>query len=129
MPFIADLKPSGQYVMEQLHAVGGVPAVMKYLLHEGLLDGSCLTVTGNTLAENLADVPELSADQKIIYPLSAPLKSSGHICILEGNFAPGGAVAKITGKEGTRFSGPAKVFDSEEDMLAALERGEIEKDR
>ena len=127
VPFIADLKPSGQYVMEQLHAVGGVPAVMKYLLHEGLLDGSCLTVTGNTLAENLADVPELSADQKIIYPLSAPLKSSGHICILEGNFAPGGAVAKITGKEGTRFSGPAKVFDSEEDMLAALERGEIEK--
>nr|VFJ57646.1 MAG: dihydroxy-acid dehydratase [Candidatus Kentron sp. FM]VFJ58109.1 MAG: dihydroxy-acid dehydratase [Candidatus Kentron sp. FM]VFK07372.1 MAG: dihydroxy-acid dehydratase [Candidatus Kentron sp. FM] len=126
VPFLGDLKPSGQYVMEDLHKVGGVPAVMKYLLQEGLIDGSCLTVTGNTVAENLADVPSLTEGQKVFHSLADPIKSTGHIQILRGNLAPDGAVAKITGKEGLRFSGPAKVFDAEEEMLAALERGEIE---
>jgi len=127
IPFLADLKPSGRYVMEDLHQAGGVPAVMKYLLEAGLLDGTCLTVTGSTLAENLADVPELSAGQQVIRPLNNPIKASGHLQILKGNLAPGGAVAKITGKEGERFSGPARVYDAEEAMLAALERGEIGK--
>jgi dihydroxy-acid dehydratase len=127
IPFIADLKPSGKYVMEDVHDVGGIPAVMKYLLEKGLLDGDCLTVTGKTMAENLADLPGLSEGQSVIYPLDKPIKSSGHLQILKGNLAPGGSVAKITGKEGLAFSGPAKVFDGEEDMLAALERGEIVK--
>lgn len=127
IPFIADLKPSGKYVMEDLHKVGGTPAVMKYLLEHGLLDGGCLTVTGRTLAENLADVPGLAPGQQVILPLERPIKESGHIRILKGNLAPGGAVAKITGKEGVRFSGPARVFDAEEDMLAALEQGKILK--
>ncbi len=127
IPYIADLKPSGKYVMEDVHKLGGIPAVMKYLLGEGLLDGSCITVTGKTLAENLANVPDMAAGQKVIYPVGKPLKASGHLRILKGNLAPGGAVAKITGKEGLRFEGPAKVFDGEEDMLAALERGEIGK--
>ena len=127
IPFLADLKPSGLYVMEDLHAIGGVPAVMKYLLANGLLDGSCLTVTGKTVAQNLADVPGLAAGQKIIRPLSNPIKATGHIQILYGNLAPTGAVAKITGKEGEKFSGPARVFDQEEAMLAALERHEIQK--
>lgn len=127
IPFLADLKPSGLYVMEDLHAIGGVPAVMKYLLANGLLDGSCLTVTGKTIAQNLADVPDLTAGQKIIRPLSNPIKPTGHIQILYGNLAPTGAVAKITGKEGESFSGPARVFDQEEAMLAALERHEIQK--
>lgn len=127
IPFLADLKPSGLYVMEDLHAIGGVPAVMKYLLANGLLDGSCLTVTGKTIAQNLADVPDLAAGQKIIRPLSNPIKPTGHIQILYGNLAPTGAVAKITGKEGESFSGPARVFDQEEAMLAALERHEIQK--
>lgn len=126
IPFLADLKPSGLYVMEDLHAIGGVPAVMKYLLANGLLDGSCLTVTGKTIAQNLADVPDLTAGQKIIRPLSNPIKPTGHIQILYGNLAPTGAVAKITGKEGESFSGPARVFDQEEAMLAALERHEIQ---
>lgn len=126
-PFIADLKPSGQYVMEDLHHVGGVPAVMKYLLQEGRLHGDCLTVTGLTIAENLADVPSLKEGQDIIKPLDKPIKDSGHIRILKGNFAPEGSVAKITGKEGLTFRGPAKVFDSEEDMLKALEDNKIEK--
>ncbi|RMF92013.1 MAG: dihydroxy-acid dehydratase [Nitrospinota bacterium] len=125
-PYLADLKPSGQYVMEDLHEVGGVPAVQKMLLREGLLDGSCLTVTGKTLAENLEDVPDLAAGQKIIAPLSAPIKKTGHLQILYGNLATEGAVAKITGKEGTRFSGPAKVYDSEEDCLKAIQGGEIQ---
>lgn len=125
IPFIADLKPSGRYVMEDLHRVGGTPAVMKYLLGHGLLDGSCLTVTGRTLAENLAELPGLAPGQEVILPLERPIKPSGHIRILKGNLAPGGAVAKITGKEGVRFSGPARVFDAEEDMLAALEQGRI----
>jgi dihydroxy-acid dehydratase len=127
VPYIADLKPSGINVMEDLHYVGGTPAVMKYLLAEGLLNGNCLTVTGKCLAENLAPLPGLTEGQQIIRPLDAPIKKSGHIQILKGNLAPGGAVAKITGKEGTRFSGPARVFDSEEDTLAALERGEVRK--
>ncbi|BAP56722.1 dihydroxy-acid dehydratase [Thioploca ingrica] len=127
VPFIADLKPSGQYVMEDLHHIGGTPAVMKYLLTQGLLNGDCLTVTGKTVAENLAHVPDLAAGQTIIRPLENPIKPSGHIQILKGNLAPGGAVAKITGKEGLSFTGPAKVYDSEEDMLAALERKEIVK--
>ncbi|MEE8300876.1 MAG: dihydroxy-acid dehydratase [Candidatus Tectomicrobia bacterium] len=126
-PYLADLKPSGQYVMEDLHHVGGTPAIMKYLLENGLLHGDCLTVTGKTVADNLQDVPGLPADQKIIHPLASPIKDTGHICILRGNLAPGGAVGKITGKEGLVFSGPARVFDSEEEMLHALERHEIQK--
>ena len=126
-PYLSDLKPSGQYAMEDLHNVGGTPAVMKYLLKHGLLDGSCMTVTGKTLAENLRDLPDLTPGQKILMPLETPLKPSGHIRILKGNLAPGGAVAKITGKEGLRFSGPARVFDSEELMLKALEDKQIRK--
>ncbi len=127
IPFIGDLKPSGRYVEEDLHKVGGTPAVMKYLLEKGLLDGSCLTVTGKTVAENLASLPGLSQGQKVIYPLEKPIKESGHIQILRGNLAPEGSVAKITGKEGLNFTGRANVFDSEEDMLHALERKEIHK--
>ncbi|MDH5648651.1 MAG: dihydroxy-acid dehydratase [Gammaproteobacteria bacterium] len=127
IPFIADLKPSGRYVMEDLHNVGGIPAVMKYLLDQGLLNGNCMTVTGKTIAENLRDLPALKDGQDIIRPLNKPIKATGHIQILKGSLAPGGAVAKITGKEGTRFAGPAKVFDSEEDMLAALEKDRIKK--
>jgi dihydroxy-acid dehydratase len=127
VPYIADLKPSGKYVMEDLHKVGGTPAVMKYLLAHGLLNGDCMTVTGKTVRENLDALPGLQDGQDVIHPLDRPLKPSGHIRILRGNFAPGGAVAKITGKEGLRFSGPARAYDSEEDMLHALERGEIRK--
>jgi dihydroxy-acid dehydratase len=124
-PYLADLKPSGKYVMEDLHLVGGVPAVQKLLLKEGFLHGDCMTVTGKTLAENVADLPGLKEGQKIIHPVSAPLKASGHLRILYGNLASEGAVAKITGKEGLNFTGPAKVFDSEEDTLHALEQGKI----
>ena len=127
VPYLADLKPSGRYMMEDLHNVGGTPAVMKFLLRHDLLNGECLTVTGKTLAENLRDLPELEAGQKIIMPVTAPIKASGHIRVLSGNLAPGGAVAKITGKEGLQFRGPARVFDSEEDMLAALEQNHIRK--
>jgi dihydroxy-acid dehydratase len=127
VPFLADLKPSGKYVMEDLHNVGGIPAVMKYLLEKGLIDGSCLTVTGKTIAENLQNLPGLKAGQDVFLPLEKPIKASGHIQILKGNLAPGGSVAKITGKEGLRFVGPARVYDSEEDMLHALERKEIKK--
>ena len=127
VPFLADLKPSGRFVMEDLHGVGGTPAVMKYLLENGLLDGDCLTVTGKTVAENLAGLPGLPEGQELIRPLDDPIKRSGHIQILRGNLAPEGAVAKITGKEGERFSGPARVYDSEEAMLAGLERQEIQK--
>jgi dihydroxy-acid dehydratase len=127
IPFIADLKPSGRYVMEDLHNVGGTPAVMKYLLDQDLLRGDCMTVTGKTIGENLADVPGLADGQEIIYPLDKAIKDSGHIQILKGNLAPGGAVAKITGKEGLTFTGPANVFDAEEDMLHALEEGKINK--
>ena len=127
VPFIADLKPSGLFVMEDLHEVGGTPAVLKLLLEAGLIHGDCLTVTGKTLAENLADLPGLEEGQKVIYPLSKPIKASGHLQILYGNLAPDGSVAKITGKEGLAFTGPAKVYDSEEETLAALERKEIKK--
>jgi len=127
IPLLADMKPSGRYVQEDLDRVGGIPGLMKYLLEEGLLDGDCLTVTGNTLAENLKDAPPLAVDQKIIHPLNQPIHKSGHIRILRGNLAPEGAVGKITGKEGLSFTGPANVFDSEEQMLAALEGHQINK--
>ena len=127
VPFLADLKPSGQYVMEDLHDVGGTPAVMKFLLAEGFLDGDCMTVTGKTVAENLASLPALNEGQKIIQSVNNPIKTTGHIQILKGNLAPEGAVAKITGKEGEVFSGTARVFDGEEAMLKALEQGEIKK--
>jgi dihydroxy-acid dehydratase len=127
VPFIADLKPSGKYVMEDLCNVGGVPAVQKLLLKEGYLHGDCLTVTGKTLAENLDALPPLSAGQKVIVPLSDPIKKTGHIQILYGNIAKDGAVAKITGKEGLSFTGKAKCFDCEEDAIAALEAKKIQK--
>ena len=125
VPFLADLKPSGRFVQEDLHAAGGIPAVLRYLLEAGLLHGDCLTVTGKTLAENLANLADLSPDQEIIRPLNNPVKATGHLQIMRGNLAPGGAVAKITGKEGTKFTGTANVFDSEEQMLAALEAQKI----
>jgi len=124
-PLLADLRPSGKYVQEDLHSVGGIPAVMKLLLAEGLIDGACLTCTGKTVAENLADLPDLKTGQQIIRPIGDPIKSSGHLQILRGNVAPEGGVAKITGKEGEVFSGLAKVFDCEEEMIAAVERDEI----
>jgi dihydroxy-acid dehydratase len=127
IPLLADLKPSGRYVQEDLHNIGGIPAVMKLLLAEGYLHGDCLTVTGKKLSENLADLPELSADQDIIRTLDNPIKQTGHLQIMRGNLAPDGAVAKITGKEGLVFSGRANVFDSEEEMLSALEEKKIEK--
>ena len=125
VPFIADLKPSGRYVMEDLGRVGGTPAVMKYLLEVGLLDGRCLTVTGRTVAENLAELPGLTAGQDVIRPIDRPFKPTGHLEILRGNLAPDGAVAKITGKEGLAFEGPALVFDSEEAALASLEARQV----
>jgi dihydroxy-acid dehydratase len=127
IPFLADLKPSGRFVMEDLHEIGGTPAVLKYLLEKGLLDGSCLTVTGKSLAENLEDLPGLSDGQEIIQPIEKPIKKTGHLCILRGNLAPEGAVAKITGKEGLSFTGTARCYDAEEDMLKGLEDGKISK--
>ena len=127
IPFLADLKPSGKYVQEDLHAVGGTPGVMKYLLAEGLLDGDCLTVTGKTIAENLESVAHLNEGQDVVRTLDNPIKASGHLQILRGNLAPEGAVAKITGKEGLVFTGTANVFDSEEEMIAALEEKQIQK--
>ncbi|CAL5014132.1 unnamed protein product [Urochloa decumbens] len=120
VPFLADLKPSGKYVMEDLHKIGGTPAVIHYLLEQGLLDGDCMTVTGKTLAENAKIFPPLSEGQQIIRPLDNPIKSTGHIQILYGNLAPEGSVAKITGKEGLFFSGPALVFEGEEAMISAI---------
>jgi dihydroxy-acid dehydratase len=120
-PYLADLKPSGKYVMEDLHNAGGIPALQKLLLKEGFLHGDCLTVTGKTLENNLDSVPELSAGQQVIFPISKPIKKTGHLNILYGNLAPEGSVAKITGKEGLSFSGPAHVFDSEEECLKGLE--------
>ena len=127
VPFIADLKPSGKYVMEDLHHVGGTPAVMKYLLEKGFLDGKCMTVTGKTLGQNLAEVKGLAEGQQVIHPLEKPIKASGHIRIMRGNFCPDGAVAKITGKEGLKFTGPARCFDSEEEMLHGVEQKKIQK--
>jgi dihydroxy-acid dehydratase len=126
-PLLADLKPSGQYLMEDLHEAGGTPAVMKYLLQEGLIDGSCLTVTGKTVAENLHEAPALGETQKVILPIERPLKSSGHIQILYGNLATEGAVAKITGKEGEKFKGPAVVFDNEFLAIAGIQSGKVAK--
>jgi dihydroxy-acid dehydratase len=126
VPLISDLKPSGKYYMEDMLAIGGVQAVMKYLLKEGLLHGDCMTVTGKTIAENLAEIPSLDFDnQKIIYPVSNPLKASGHLQILYGNLATDGAVAKITGKEGLKFEGIAKVCECEEEVIEFLQKGEI----
>jgi dihydroxy-acid dehydratase len=126
-PLLADLKPSGKYVMEDLFKIGGTPALLKFLLKEGLLDGSGITVTGKTMKENVADLPGFPDDQPIIRPLSNPLKPTGHIQILRGSLAPGGSVGKITGKEGLRFEGTAKVYDYEDAFIEALERGEIKK--
>ena len=126
-PFLADLKPSGKYLMEDLHEVGGIPAVLKYMLDNDLLHGDCLTVTGKTLAENLSNVQGLLNQQDIIKPIETPLKSTGHIRILYGNLAKEGAVAKITGKEGLIFSGKAKVFDSEDDANAGIRIGNVKK--
>ncbi|KXG54282.1 Aconitase/3-isopropylmalate dehydratase, swivel [Penicillium griseofulvum] len=128
IPFLADLKPSGKYVMADLHAVGGTPALLKLLLKEGLIDGSGMTVTGETMAQNLEKLPGFPDDQKVIRPFSNPIKKTGHIQILRGSLAPGGSVGKITGKEGMTFTGKARVFDSEDDFIAALERGEIKKE-
>jgi dihydroxy-acid dehydratase len=127
VPLLADLKPSGRYVMEDLHRVGGTPAVMKLLLEKGALHGDCMTVTGKTLAENLAALPGLAAGQDVIRLWDDPIQATAHIQILRGSLAPGGSVAKITGKEGLSFAGPAQVFDREEDMIAAAERNEIRK--
>ena len=125
-PLIADLKPSGKYYMEDVLAIGGMPAILKYLWQKGFLHGECLTVTGKTMAENLAEAPDLNFDtQKIILPIENPIKTTGHLQILYGNLAPDGAVAKITGKEGERFEGTAKVCEREEDVMEFLSKGEI----
>jgi len=125
-PVLADLKPSGKYLMEDLHHIGGVPAVMKYLLKKGLLHGHCLTVTGQTLAENLEQAVDLDFEQQnIIHPIEKALKSTGHLQILYGNLASEGSVAKISGKEGTRFSGPARVFDGEKELIAGIQSGRV----
>ncbi len=127
-PVLADFKPSGKYLMQELHQHGGVPAVMKYLLSKGLLHGDCMTVTGKTVAENLNDVVDLNFDtQKIIYPLETPLKATGHLQILYGNLAEKGSVAKISGKEGERFVGPARVFDGEKDLVTGIANGRVQK--
>jgi dihydroxy-acid dehydratase len=126
VPVLADLKPSGKYLMEDLHNIGGVPAVMKYLLTKGFLNGDCLTVTGKTIAENLATVPKLDFNkQKIILPVESPVKTTGHLQILYGNLAEAGSVAKITGKEGERFEGPARVFEGEFDLIAGIGNGRV----
>jgi dihydroxy-acid dehydratase len=126
VPVLADFKPSGKYLMQDLHEHGGVPSVMKYLLQKGLLHGDCMTVTGKTIAENLAEVPDLNFEtQKIIYPLEQPLKKTGHLQILYGNLAQKGSVAKISGKEGERFEGPARVFDGEFALIAGIQSGRV----
>jgi dihydroxy-acid dehydratase len=126
-PFLADLKPSGKYLMEDLHNVGGVPAVLKFMLEEGMLHGDCLTVTGKTLAENLAEVNALKGGQDIIRPVANPIKETGHIRILKGNLAEGGSVAKITGKEGLLFKGPARVFNGEYAANDGIRNGLVQK--
>ncbi|WP_028978924.1 dihydroxy-acid dehydratase [Sporocytophaga myxococcoides] len=124
-PMLADFKPSGKYMMEDMDNIGGLPSVMKMMLKEGLLHGDCLTITGKTVKENLETFPDLPKDQTIIYPLSNPIKATGHLQVLYGNIAPDGSVAKITGKEGERFEGTAKVYDSEEEMNLGIEKGEV----
>ncbi|EZH72190.1 dihydroxy-acid dehydratase [Aquimarina atlantica] len=126
-PFLADLKPSGKYLMEDVHEVGGIPAVLKYLLKKGLLHGDCLTVTGKTIAENLLDVPDLTEGQDVIKPIENPIKPTGHLRIMFGNLSKDGCVAKITGKEGLRFQGKAKVFDGEYDANDGIRDGKVEK--
>jgi len=126
-PFLADLKPSGKYLMEDVHDIGGIPAVMKYLLEEGMLHGDCLTVTGKTLAENLKEVESLSAGQDVIKTVNNPIKESGHLRILKGNLSPTGAVAKITGKEGLNFQGTARVFNSEYEANDGIREGKVVK--
>ncbi|HEY1024209.1 MAG TPA: dihydroxy-acid dehydratase [Sphingobacteriaceae bacterium] len=126
-PVLADLKPSGKYMMEDIHEIGGVPAIMKYLLKKGLIHGDCLTVTGKTVAENLAEAADLDFHkQDIIHPLETPLKSTGHLQILFGNLAEKGSVAKISGKEGERFSGPARVFDGEHALISGIQTGKVQ---
>lgn len=125
IPVLADLKPSGKYLMEDVHRIGGVPALMKYLWHQGLLDGKCLTVTGKTLAENLAEVPDLPLDQDVIRKIEDPIAANGHLQMLFGNLAPSGAVAKISGKEGHTFSGKAMVFEDEADVITAVRSAKI----
>lgn len=125
-PVLADFKPSGKYLMQDLHPFSGVPGVMKYLLQQGMLHGDCVTVTGKTIAENLAEIPDIDFDkQKIIYPLGNPIKSTGHLQILYGNLATGGSVAKISGKEGEMFTGPARVFDGEFELIEGINSGKI----
>ena len=126
-PFLADLKPSGKFLMEDVHRVGGVPAVMKYMIEHGMLHGDCLTVTGKTIAENLETVQPLNVDQKVIRPVSNPIKPNGHIRILKGNLAEEGSVAKITGKEGLLFSGPARVFEGEFNANDGIRSGQVQK--
>ena len=126
-PFLADLKPSGKYLMKDLHNIGGVPAVLKFMLEHDMLHGDCLTVTGKTLAENLASVPSLKENQDLFKPLDNPIKATGHIRILKGNLATGGSVAKITGKEGLRFVGPARVFNGEYDANDGIRAGKVKK--
>ena len=126
-PFLADLKPSGKYVMADLHNIGGTPALLKYLLKENIITGDGMTVTGQSLAKNLDSAPDFPSDQTIIRPLHRPIKDTGHIQILRGSLAPGGCVGKITGKEGTKFVGRAKVYDSEDEMVLALEQGALKK--
>jgi dihydroxy-acid dehydratase len=126
VPVLGDLKPSGRYLMEDLHNVGGVPAVLKYLLEKGLIHGDCMTVTGKTMAENLAELPGLDfGSQRIILPVETPVKATGHLQIIYGNMATGGSVAKISGKEGERFSGPARVFDGEEQLISGIREGKV----
>ncbi|KAI5468072.1 dihydroxy-acid/6-phosphogluconate dehydratase [Mariannaea sp. PMI_226] len=127
IPFLADLKPSGKWVMADIQKIGGTPAVLKFLLKEGLIDGSGITVTGKTMKQNVENAPDFPEDQPIIRPLSNPIKPTGHIQIMRGTLAPGGCVGKITGKEGLRFEGKARVYDSEPEMIASLEAGEIKK--
>ena len=126
-PFLADLKPSGEFLMENVHQAGGIPAVLKFMLENDMLHGDCLTVTGKTLAENLKDVPSLMIGQKVIRPLDNPIKSTGHLRVLKGNISPKGAVAKITGKEGLEFTGTARIFNSEYEATDGIRNGEVEK--
>lgn len=127
IPLLADLKPSGKYVMEDVYKIGGTPSLLKFLLKEGVLDGSGITVTGKTMKQNVQDVPDFPANQDVIRPLNSPIKATGHIQILRGSLAPGGCVGKITGKEGLRFIGKARVYNAEDDFIDSLERGEIQK--
>jgi len=126
-PFLADLKPSGKYAMEDVHKIGGIPAVLKYMLKQGMLNGDCLTVTGKSLAENLENVPDLTEGQDVIKSVNEPIKKTGHIRILYGNLAEGGSVAKITGKEGLKFTGKANVFNSEYEANDGIAEGKVQK--